>query len=60
MPLPEARLVRRGPTLALVCEPCGRRGRYNVDLLMAEHGDAKLTELLATLRLESVSNSDFL
>jgi hypothetical protein len=20
----------RGPTLAIVCEPCGRRGRYNV------------------------------
>jgi hypothetical protein len=25
----------RGPTLALVCEPCGRRGRYNVERLMA-------------------------
>jgi hypothetical protein len=39
----------RGPTLAIVCEPCGRRGRYAVDKLMAEHGDAKLTDLLATL-----------
>jgi len=37
--------VRR-PTLAVVCEPCGRRGWYNVDLLMAENGDAKLTDLL--------------
>jgi hypothetical protein len=31
----------RGPTLSIVCEPCGRRGRYNVERLMAEHGDAK-------------------
>jgi hypothetical protein len=23
-------------------EPCGRRGQYNVERLMAEHGDAKL------------------
>jgi hypothetical protein len=30
-------------------EPCGRRGQYNVERLMAEHGDAKLTELLVTL-----------
>ena len=27
----------------------GRRGRYNVDRLMAEHDDAKLTDLLVTL-----------
>ena len=39
----------RGPTLAIVCELCGRRGRYNVDRLMTEHGDAKLTDLLVTL-----------
>jgi hypothetical protein len=26
----------RGPTLAIVCEPCGRRGRYNVERLIAE------------------------
>jgi hypothetical protein len=39
----------RGPTLTIVCAACGRRGRYNVERLMAEHGDAKLTELLATL-----------
>jgi hypothetical protein len=37
------------PTLAIVCEPCGRRGRYDVERLMAEHGDAKLTDLLETL-----------
>jgi hypothetical protein len=39
----------RSPTLAIVCEPCGRRGCYNVERLMAEHGDAKLTDLLVTL-----------
>jgi hypothetical protein len=39
----------RGPSLTIVCEPCGRRGRYNVAKLMAEHGDAKLTDLLVTL-----------
>jgi hypothetical protein len=32
----------RGTTLTIVCEPCGRRGQYNVERLMAEHGDAKL------------------
>ena len=25
----------RAPTLTIVCEPCGRRGRYNVDRLIA-------------------------
>ncbi len=39
----------RSPTLAIVCEPCGRRGRYAVARLFEEHGDAKLTELLVTL-----------
>jgi hypothetical protein len=39
----------RAPTLAIVCEPCGRRGQYNVERLMAEHGDAKLTVLLPAL-----------
>ena len=34
----------RGPTLAIVCEACGRRGSYNVEKLLAEHGDAKLTD----------------
>jgi hypothetical protein len=36
-------------TLSIVCEPCGRRGRYSVAKLMAEHGDAKLTDLLLAL-----------
>ena len=39
----------RAPTIGIVCAPCGRRGRYSVDRLMAEHGDAKLTDLLAVL-----------
>ena len=39
----------RGPTLSIVCEPCGRRRTYNVARLMEQHGDAKLTDLLQTL-----------
>jgi hypothetical protein len=39
----------RSPTLAIVCPACERLGRYNVERLMAEHGDAKLIDLLATL-----------
>jgi hypothetical protein len=31
------------------CEPCGRRGRYAVARLIAERGDAKLTDLLPAL-----------
>ena len=33
----------RNPTLSILCDPCGRRGR-----LMEQHGDAKLTDLLQT------------
>jgi hypothetical protein len=36
----------RGPILVILCEACERRGRYNVERLMAQHGDAKLTDLL--------------
>jgi hypothetical protein len=39
----------REPTLTIVCEPCGRRGRYNVDRRIAKHGDAKILYLLAEL-----------
>jgi hypothetical protein len=39
----------RDPALSIVCEPCGRRGTYNVARLMEQHGDAKLTDLLQTL-----------
>ena len=37
------------PTLSIVCEPCGRRGRYTVARLLEGHGDAKLTDLLQKL-----------
>ena len=39
----------RGPSLSLVCEPCGRHRRYNVAKLIERHGDANLTDLLQTL-----------
>jgi hypothetical protein len=40
----------REPTLTIVCGPSGRRGRYNVERLIAAHGaDAKLPDLLMTL-----------
>jgi hypothetical protein len=39
----------REPTLSIACEPCGRRGTYNVARLIERHGDAKLTDLLQTL-----------
>jgi hypothetical protein len=37
------------PTVTIVCAPCGRRGRYNVQRLIAKHGDAKILYLLADL-----------
>jgi hypothetical protein len=39
----------RSPTLGIVCEACGRRGCYNVEKLMKQRGDAKLTDLLEAL-----------
>ena len=40
----------RSPTLTIICEPCGRRGRYNVQRLIAKHGaDMKLPYLKAIL-----------
>jgi hypothetical protein len=30
----------RVPTLSIECEPCGRRGRYNVARLMEKYGDS--------------------
>jgi len=38
-----------GQTLTIVCGPCARRGRYAVARLLEAHGDARLTDLLATL-----------
>ena len=37
------------PFLDVVCAPCGRRGHFTVARLMAQHGDAKLTDLLQKL-----------
>jgi hypothetical protein len=40
----------RVPVLTVVCEPCGRRERYDVERRMRQYGwDAKLTDLLAGL-----------
>jgi hypothetical protein len=39
----------RQPALELICEQCGRRGRYAVAKLLAKHGDAKLPELAAQI-----------
>jgi hypothetical protein len=39
----------QAPFLHVVCEPCDRRGRYAVAGLIAERGDAKLTDLLPAL-----------
>jgi hypothetical protein len=33
--------------VVILCGPCGRRGRYNVERLIAKHGaDVRLPELL--------------
>lgn len=38
------------PTLTIVCEPRGRRGRHNVAKLIEQHGeDVKLPDLLQAL-----------
>jgi hypothetical protein len=42
-------LRRSRAELAIVCEPCGRRGRYIARLIAAHGADAKLTDLLVTL-----------
>jgi hypothetical protein len=40
----------RVPALSVVCDPCGRRERYDVERLMRRYGwEAKLTDLLARL-----------
>jgi hypothetical protein len=40
---PTAVYVVSSPTIEILCEPCRRRGRYNVERLIAAHGDVKLT-----------------
>jgi hypothetical protein len=39
----------REPTLTIVCQPCGERGRYAVSRLMEKYGNARLTDLRHTL-----------
>jgi len=40
----------RVPVLSIVCEPCGRRERHDVERLTRQYGwDAKLTDLLPAL-----------
>ena len=40
----------RPPVLTVVCDPCGRRERHDVERLTRQYGwDAKLTDLLARL-----------
>ena len=40
----------RVPVLTVVCEPCGRRERHDVERLARHYGwDAKLTDLLTDL-----------
>jgi hypothetical protein len=43
----------RGPVLSVVCEPCRRRERYDVERLTRQYGwDAKLTDLLPALAVD--------
>ena len=37
------------PTLSIECEPCGRRGRYNVAKLIEQYSGAKLPGLCRIL-----------
>jgi hypothetical protein len=43
-----ASLASKPAALSTACEPCNRRGRYNVARLIEEHGEPKLTDLLQT------------
>lgn len=43
-------LLARGDTrLRLACATCGRRGDYSIARMIRQSGDARLTDLLATL-----------
>jgi hypothetical protein len=39
----------RETTLTIVCQPCGRRGRYSVARLIAKDGNAKILFVLPAL-----------
>jgi hypothetical protein len=50
----------RVPVLTVVCEPCGRRERYDVERLMREYGgDTKLPDLLAALTADCPRRRSF-
>jgi hypothetical protein len=53
----------REPTLELLCERCGDRGRFGVTELLAKHGDAKLADLAVELarcpRVRGVRGASF-
>jgi len=43
-------LLGKLTTLAVVCDKCGRRGRYSVSRLIAQHGaDGKMTDWRAAI-----------
>jgi hypothetical protein len=39
----------RQAAIELVCDQCGRRGRYSVAKLIQKHGDARLPDLAAQI-----------
>ena len=40
----------REPMIDILCQPCGRRGSYNVERLIAKHwADVRLHELLTII-----------
>ena len=39
----------REPMLTIVCQPCGRRGRFSVARVIEKHGDAKIRFVLPAL-----------
>jgi hypothetical protein len=36
----------REPTVTIVCQPCGRSGRFSVQRLMEKYGDARILYVL--------------
>ena len=39
----------RQPMIGVICDPCGRRGRYSVAKLIERYGNTKLTDLLVEI-----------
>ena len=48
----------RAPTLSIVCERCGRRGRYNVAKLMKQYGDGFMTLMAVLLERKQQAGSE--